>query len=330
MSLTLDLQRTLQTGSPEDAWKALCAFVWKTCCAEVAGHRVRSEITNRERVIGSVDYALSTTCWSLWNVYEGIVPRTADVLADWWAQRSPGRAILILDALSMRETPWLLKGAAERGFTVHAGRATGAEIPADTTPFAKALGYCQRSSLESNGGKSERFPGASTECVDLPWGDCLGLVPPSPDIVFWHHWPDIRLHDLDDPGEGVERLSEDAAEVLSSEGFWAFVEKLCQGRQLAITGDHGYAASGLFPDVGDDDQASYLKNRFKSRRWTPGGDGTGKWTPPLCLTLESNHGTHELVLGRRKWKSPGGYPTLTHGGLSLLEVLVPFIELAKP
>jgi hypothetical protein len=33
--------------------------------------------------------------------------------------------------------------------------------------------------------------------------------------------------------------------------------------------------------------------------------------------------------GRRKWKSAGGYPTLTQGGLSVLEVAVPWIELTK-
>jgi hypothetical protein len=38
---------------------------------------------------------------------------------------------------------------------------------------------------------------------------------------------------------------------------------------------------------------------------------------------------HTLALGRRKWKSQGGYPTLTHGGLSLLEMAVPFIEIEK-
>jgi hypothetical protein len=34
-----------------------------------------------------------------------------------------------------------------------------------------------------------------------------------------------------------------------------------------------------------------------------------------------------LVLGRRQWTIQGGYPTLAHGGLSLLEVAVPYIEL---
>ena len=50
--------------------------------------------------------------------------------------------------------------------------------------------------------------------------------------------------------------------------------------------------------------------------------------PPIDLTLTSTHGTHQYVLGRRKWKSAAGYPTLQHGGLSLLELLVPFIEMS--
>ncbi|MEA2083502.1 MAG: hypothetical protein U9O82_04525 [Thermodesulfobacteriota bacterium] len=55
-----------------------------------------------------------------------------------------GRAVLILDARSLRGSPWIIHGAAERGFTIHDARATGVELPADTTSFAKALGFSQR------------------------------------------------------------------------------------------------------------------------------------------------------------------------------------------
>ncbi len=51
--------------------------------------------------------------------------------------------------------------------------------------------------------------------------------------------------------------------------------------------------------------------------------------PPLDLQLKTAHADATFALGRRKWKSQGGYPTLTHGGLSLLEVAVPFIELSR-
>ena len=59
-------------------------------------------------------------------------------------------------------------------------------------------------------------------------------------------------------------------------------------------------------------------------------DVSSDWVPPVDVTLDTPHGRHAFVLGRRKWKSQGGYPTLAHGGLSLLEVAVPFIELSKP
>ncbi len=53
------------------------------------------------------------------------------------------------------------------------------------------------------------------------------------------------------------------------------------------------------------------------------------WMPPISLRLTTTHGTYQFALGRRKWKSAGGYPTLAHGGLSLLEVAVPFVELSR-
>lgn len=54
------------------------------------------------------------------------------------------------------------------------------------------------------------------------------------------------------------------------------------------------------------------------------------WVPPLSQVLTTQHGNWNIVLGRKKWRSQGGYPSLAHGGLSLLEVAVPFIELSKP
>jgi hypothetical protein len=47
------------------------------------------------------------------------------------------------------------------------------------------------------------------------------------------------------------------------------------------------------------------------------------------LELMTKHGITQFALGRRKWKSQGGYPTLTHGGLTVLEVASPFIELSR-
>ncbi len=112
----------------------------------------------------------------------------------------------------------------------------------------------------------------------------------------------------------------------TGDDFWGFVERLATGRKLVITGDHGYANVGLFRDLVDKEQIDYMKKLFKSGRSTTNcPESNHNWVPPLSIEMEGQ----SLALGRRKWKSQGGYPTLTHGGLSLLEVAVPFIEIEK-
>lgn len=335
MPMSLSLLRQLQTSAPVGAWARIFDHVWKVCSPPLSPDKAPSEVTRRDAEVAAVDLFLASAGWDLWAAFEASVPRTADVLADWWGTHDPGRAVLILDALSLREVPWLLSGATERGYAVHQARATGAELPCDTTPFAKALGYASRSSLQNNGAsKSGRLPGATTDATDLPWEDCAAQVNASPDWVLWHHWPDERMHDLSGPGHGLAALAREASEKLRGDAFWALVHSLSKGRRLIITSDHGYAASGHFPDTTDPAQGAYLKERFKSGRWVARADlehdALGPWVPPLDLPLATTHIDGYFAMGRRKWKSQGGYPTLTHGGLSLLEVAVPFIELSRP
>jgi hypothetical protein len=328
MSLGYDAVQTLQNESPVNAWASIFGSAWDVCSQPIDEGRADAEVARHDRAVGDFDQYLATAGWDLWTDYEASVPLTSDTLAKWWAGQNGGRAVLILDALSLREAPWLLAGAAKRGFLIHNARATGAELPADTTPFAKSLGFAQRSALGNNGaGGSHKLTGARTDCTDIAWEDCAALVGSEPDWVFWHHWPDCQLHAHDDPGKGLSSLTEEVVQHLTSDGFWKLVSRLAEGRRLVITSDHGYAASGLFPDS-DKDQTEYLKAVFKSGRWDGVAQQSGSWVPPIDLLLSTRQGTNLFVNGRRKWKSAGGYPTLTHGGLTVLEVAVPFIEIS--
>lgn len=332
MPLQLSLLRQFQVDPPEKAWSTLFDHAWTTCAAPIAPEKAASEVTKRDAELGAADLFLATAAWDLWRAYEAVVPRTAAALESWWTGSSPGRAVLILDALSLREVPWLLQGAALRGYSVHQARATGAELPADTTPFAEALGFPSRSALQNNlGGGKGRLAVATTDSTNLPWDDCAAQISPAKDCLLWHDWLDKRVHELSSPGHGLAALAKEAAEQLSSDAFWRLVYALTTGRRLVITADHGYAASGHFSDTSDPAQARYLKERFASGRWNAVTDleQSGNWVPPLDLLLNTEHANSAFVLGRRKWKSQGGYPTLVHGGLSLLEVAVPFIELSR-
>lgn len=333
MAIDVGVLHSLTKGSAEDAWRVVINQAVEIASKPLAAGNAPSEVIKRDREIGALDHFLSSSGWDLWQAFGqpeiSGVERTSDHLVRWWAEPFSAKAVLILDGLSLRELPWLLQGAKARGFTLHEVSANASELPAETNEFAQALGFGSRSQLQNNGGGlAHRLQPAHTECVDMPWKDCEGLINSAPNWVFWHHWPDSKVHDGSGAGQGLDTLTRDAADQLSSDEFWAFVERLATGRRMVITSDHGYAATGYFPDA-DGEVGQFLKKTFASGRSTTGISEPGPFVPPVALQINSPHGAHLMALGRRKWRSQGGYPTLTHGGLSLLEVLSPFVDLTK-
>ncbi len=330
MSLTLDFARELQGATPTDAWKLIADHALDIFSEPLDEANPVRDMNRRESLLGDVDLFLATAGWDLWRDFHSVFFRNADSLAEWWAKQDGGCAILVLDALSLRELPWLMTNVAERGYKVHEHGVRGSEIPPETTPFAKALGFASRSSLYNNqAGSSHRLPGARTESLECAWEDAASQITSDPRWLLWHAWPDNRVHDLAKHGKGLQELISEVQQELNSDGFWLLIEKLTQGRRLLITSDHGYAASGLFPDINDKDQISHLKEHFKAGRSAPDDGKASPWIPPIDLVLDGHHGRHRHVLGRRKWKVSGGHPTLSHGGLTVLEVLVPFLEISR-
>jgi hypothetical protein len=329
MALTASALQALTQGPNTDSWRVIVKEAFEIARKPLTKGNAPSEVVRRDREIGELDLFLSSSGWDLWHAFGDSLERTSGRLIRWWAEPFSAKAVLILDGLSLRELPWLLQGAKERGFTTHEVAAYASELPGETDEFARALGFASRSKLQNNGaGHAHKLQPASTETVDLPWKDCETLISSAPNQIFWHHWPDAKLHDGSGAGQGLEPLTKDIAEQLTSDDFWAFVERLATGRRLVITSDHGYAATGYFPDA-DGEVGQFLKQTFGSSRSRPSSGDAGPFAPPVALQINSPHGAHLLALGRRKWRSQGGYPTLTHGGLSLLEVLSPFVELTK-
>jgi len=329
MALTAAALHALTQGSDADAWRVIVGHAVEIARKPLAAGNAPSEVVKRDREVGELDLFLSSSGWDLWQAFGNSVERTSDRLLRWWAEPFSAKAVLILDGLSLRELPWLLQGAKEHGFATHEVSAHASELPGATNEFAQALGFGSRSQLRSNGGGlAHKLQPAHTESSDMPWQDCASLIDGAPNWVFWHHWPDSKMHHLSGAGHGLDTLARDAAERLGSNDFWAFVERLATGRRLVITSDHGYAATGDFSDA-EGEVKRFLKQTFASGRSAKGSGNTGPFMPPVALQINSPHGAHLLALGRWKWKSQSGYPTLTHGGLSLLEVLSPFVVLSN-
>ncbi|GAH73726.1 unnamed protein product, partial [marine sediment metagenome] len=66
-----------------------------------------------------------------------------------------------------------------------------------------------------------------------------------------------------------------------------------------------------------------LREAFGAARYKKAnGPWQERFMPPIVMST----GGHNVIMGQRKWKVQGGFPHVCHGGLTLLEVAVPWIE----
>ena len=261
------------------------------------------------------DRLLSEAAYTLWSDFSASAPHTSACLTG----IPHSHAILILDALSLRELPIIMQEAEQRNITAKAAL-TFSEVPSDTDAFAQALGLPGRANLENNG-KSKNFKVfAGEECytdsVRIPFADVH--VDSMPNIFIWHSFLDDHIHN----GCTGTELENHAKTALTSDGFWSFVDKMRQGRKLVITSDHGYGVAEQFSSELKDEAARMMKDHFKAQRFASSSEPVSKFIPPLFI----QHGSLRVVTGQRKWKVQGS-SKVTHSGLSLLEVASPWIEI---
>jgi len=266
------------------------------------------------------DRLLTEAAWELWEAFPMHAEKTSGNLKGWAV--GSGKAVLILDALSLRELPILMGAAEARGIQPVQVKVTGSECPSTTDHFAKSLGLPSRSALANDGkpGTFALFGGdCYTDVVSLPFEDCA--VPPSPNLVIWHSWLDDLIHLQQKLPDQIANI---ATSTLQSDGFWNFINRLRQGRGLIITSDHGYAVSKRFSsEVEDPDAIEILRKTFgASRNKAVSEPWQKRFMPPIVMTNNNQH----VVMGQRKWKVQGGFPHVCHGGMSLLEVAVPYME----
>lgn len=318
------LETIVSDIDPATTWKQLFIYL-----RDIALSSVKSGGLDRATVVP--DRLLANSAWDLWDDFHRSAPTVIDELKKFWVQTSAtGTAVLVLDGLSLRELPLIVGAANDRKLKPSRVEALGAQVPTETDRFAEALGISGRSKLFNNQAPASFIfggPDVHTNVLDAPFADCIGSVPSSPRLFLWHKWPDeplIHLHDSKDDGPDV--VAAQTKLQLYSDEFWDFVDRIRQGRRLVVTSDHGYAVSRFFSDeIKDSGTVQMLRNAFGAKRCgveSPDTPWPRRHLPPLV----SRRDHRIVVLGQRKWAVQGGFPHLCHGGLSLLEAVVPFIE----
>lgn len=304
----------LDSQSPQDAWAEIFSALQSLSISSSSPVALHDATLIPDRL-------LTEAAWELWEAFPAHAEKTSNCLKG-WASSGSGKAVLILDALSLRELPILMGAAEARGIQPVQVKVTGSECPSTTDHFAKSLGLPSRSALANDGkpGTFALFGGdCYTDVVSLPFEDCA--VPPSPNLVIWHSWLDDLIHLQQKLPDQIASI---ATSTLQSDGFWNFINRLRQGRGLIITSDHGYAVSKRFSsEVEDPDAIEILRKTFgASRNKAVSEPWQKRFMPPIVMTNNNQH----VVMGQRKWKVQGGFPHVCHGGMSLLEVAVPYME----
>jgi hypothetical protein len=99
----------------DQAWKCILEDLWALFSEPVRNDLADAQTTERDRQSAKLDNLLSGAAWEMWNSLETNTPRTSQELKTFWAGRNQGKAVLVLDALSLRETPLILDQAEARG-----------------------------------------------------------------------------------------------------------------------------------------------------------------------------------------------------------------------
>jgi len=311
-------------NDPENAWKKILAAL-----RELALSSAKSGALDRATV--APDRLIANTAWNLWDDFQNNAPTAIGELKKFWVQtKASGTAVLLLDALSLRELPIIVAAAEERGLIPTRIDALASQVPSNTDCFAAALGISGRAKLFNNQPPASFiFSGSDvyTDVLDAPFADCTVMIPFKPRLFLWHKWPDeplIHLHAAQDDGPDI--VASQIKQQIFSPEFWQFIDRIRQGRRLVVTSDHGYAVSRYFSDeIRDSDTVYLMRSVFGSKRWAS-ETATTPWPRRHLPPLVSRHNGQLVVLGQRKWAVQGGFPHLRHGGLSLLEAVVPFIE----
>jgi len=315
----------LSTTDPTETWIAVFDRL-----RDIALASPGADALHRETIVP--DRLLAESAWNLWEEFPRCAPTVVDELKRFWvASFATGTAVLILDALSLRELPLIVEGARQRDIEPARIEVRGSEVPTETDCFAAALGLTGRATLYNNQAPSSFVftgPDVRTDLFDAPFADCVASVPSSPRVFVWHKWPDeplIHLHE--DKKDGPAIVAAETRKQLADDGFWQLVDRLRQGRRLIITGDHGYAdASSFSSEVRDKESVKLLRQTFGGKRCVkenPSSPWPRRHLPPLVCRYNG----WLVVMGQRKWVVQGGFPQLCHRGLSLLEAAVPLIEL---
>ena len=235
-------------------------------------------------------------------------------------------AVVVFDGASLREVPLFLQKAIETGFRVVESRTSIAALPSTTTAFVeqRLIGKSvapktlpQRKELKDQGIKAYYFDDAiSTHHIHCPNGE---------KVLIWSAFPDVTYQDSE------ARFARHFADMqkLFDAAWKNTVMQVPRTKRIVVTSDHGY----IFFGAGfDSTRSSEVCDLLDQDRYKIFADQEILPDPVVQPQLQIFPGRRlAMVRGRIKNKprGPSSNRIYRHGGMSLMEMLVPWLVIER-
>ncbi len=240
------------------------------------------------------------------------------------ALSDPDTAVVVFDGLSIREVPMILTLADKSGLPVSLTGASQAAIPSETIDFIHRelpCGHIAPSQLETR--KELKEKGIVTIYSKNITHPISGEYQNSP-LLVWSSFPDVTYKDSGAKFEGhfenIHALFETA---------WINTVQSIKGKEkIIITSDHGYIFFGTGMDFPrSPSEMKTLNAYFGNDRNVPLEEKPDTPASDDIFIVQSQN--LAMVKGRVRTRSSGEAASrlYRHGGLSLMEMITPWIEL---
>lgn len=231
-------------------------------------------------------------------------------------------SIVVLDGLSIREANWLMPRLKEKGYEITDYSYALSGMPSTTQAFFRDV-----FGVAGAGAMPKKWQGFSFRSVRS--GD-VSMFLEGPKALVWLSFPDELMHPM--RGKGVtpsfalQRTEEALLKILS----------LLETAEVVLTSDHGYMyaqSAALFWHAPVSNRKVLLKLFGAQRGLLFDGTKAQEFDVLRALPKDQTYVLFDdkgcYVRGRYYWSAPGKQSDVAHGGISLMECLVPVLRLKR-
>ena len=278
-----------------------------------------------EAAVCGLEEIIATGAQEVWGELAA-ESQAAPTLKNWLGLDAPlplaqPRAAVVFDGLSLRELPLMLKLAEDSGFRVKSAAAIGTCLPTETMDFVEQRVIGTRLGPSQLPGRTE-LAERNVEAAYLEHPTSRYTSAEGRGVLLWSTYPD-RL--FKDDAARTDALFGNFHRNCLPTVWKNSVQAIARGLPIVVTSDHGYIFLGASLESMRTSEAPGLlgQSRFKD---FSADQQFPQWHPDLQLLPERRVA---LLRGRLRTRPSGdsSRKLYQHGGFSLMEALVPWIEL---